>query len=242
MPQNLRNEKAIQKIELELYKEDYFKLSAYESFLNKHIELGNRIPARVLKKYFSFFITESEKRKHREKNIQLFFDKITDRFASKDYFFKGENYIYVKRTNFLSDGDFEDIFDSLDEKTSKAKKSALKKQQKRGRPRKKELVKYSSQEMFGIILQKLTLYIHKPDRWNKDRVIQFAWQEMKNYEEKYLNRADKIRFTVYKKRTLASFIATLFDFAVTSKKNPSNSDLEIAARHAIKKLQKKTEI
>ena len=50
-----KNEKTKEKIVWEYYEDDVCDMWGYEKFIKRHIQLGNKIPARVLKKYFAFF-------------------------------------------------------------------------------------------------------------------------------------------------------------------------------------------
>ena len=52
---NNKSEKPKEQIVLEYYEEDLCKFWGYEKFIKRHVQLGHKIPARVLKTYFGLF-------------------------------------------------------------------------------------------------------------------------------------------------------------------------------------------
>lgn len=84
-----------QKIVLEFDDKDFCTIWGYQKFLTKHLKAGDKIPARVLNKFFSMFTVEENRLKQELKKRSEKVKKLTVERYTKD-----KDYIFSKKLPF----------------------------------------------------------------------------------------------------------------------------------------------
>lgn len=112
------NNFGVNKIFIEIDEKDLYAIRVYEEFINKHVELKNKIPARVIKKFFSFFGKKTNQNyvinQLKQKEINVFVldikKQVLERFIHNDeYNFS----VYKYSLQLMLDEIFNSISESL---------------------------------------------------------------------------------------------------------------------------------
>jgi len=79
--------KPVKEVTIEFYESDIDKVIGYYCFFEKQLELGNKIPARVIKKFLTFIKSDSIKEIERKSFVNSLSEKVYSRFNTKEYSF-----------------------------------------------------------------------------------------------------------------------------------------------------------
>ena len=217
-------------IPLEIYDDKIWVAWVYWEFIQKHVKLRNKIPARVLKTFSSFYKTDSDRKNEKNKLANNLIENCIDRFKKDNYDFKGYSYITPEKE--LPKNIFSDKRET--------------KNHRKNKPHTKYKVEYSFFDILHNVICSLIEYLYKLDLDDEDEVnknlekddcIRYLYRKMVEYRAK-LNKQNKKIFTLYKIGVLSAYITMLFGFSVTSEKCPSNSLLFQSSRNAILQLKK----
>lgn len=202
------NNRPTVKIELEIYKDEWMAAAAYNLFIDKHLKKGTKIPARVLKKYFSFFnsseqLKESLREARADEITQIAFEK----FNNKHFVFSGFKKVPM----------FQIV------KTA---------------PRKTQKLPYSLENLLRDVTLKSLAIIDDNAIKEKDNVIGVIYMQIVRYKSERLNDKHQQFLKTYKMGAIAAFITNQLGYSVISKKNATAAELYQAARNAISKIKK----
>ena len=188
---------------------------AYERFLKNHIKNGNKIPARVLKKYFSFFKLDDRNEiedKIRKENIEIISSKILKALSKKDYYFQGKN------TSQNSDKIIHDIPENnipLGDKLG-----------------------YSLDSMLKWVISFILNNSNNKKKWQKDDYIAHSYKKLIEYHCNILNKQHQRFISEYKLYVLSAHITVnTYGSKITNKGSPTNEDLYHSVRNAISKIK-----
>ncbi len=205
----MKNKK--QKIEIEYNSLDIWAIDRYSKFIDKHLKLGNKIPARVLIKFGSFFTNPNLAiKKESENKIQEIKTLVYNKFsAQKEYGFNKK----LEPINLF-------IFEN-------------KKVDFKGKPNKVncnfiELLNYVFRKGVELKFKKTT---------SKDGFIKFIYSEINNYFSQF--KGDTLKLFSYRQRCIiAGYTAICFGYSLTNTAPVTNEVIFQSTRHAINKKSK----
>ncbi|TND09827.1 MAG: hypothetical protein FD123_951 [Bacteroidetes bacterium] len=200
-----------EKIELEIDARDLCNVLAYEYFLKKHIAAGDKIPARVLKKFISFFrITEDERRKGIEKQINILKNRIIERFgADAEYTFERPKAKKRKGNDIV----FEIPASSF-----------------------KDVVNSAVSSLVSTLMENHNKYRNTDER---KFLFESIFNSINSVMKGAPKPAQK-KISRYKKIVLASFMTSEIGYRFTTKKNPTNQDYFQGAKYIANKMKNKS--
>ncbi|MCC7332183.1 MAG: hypothetical protein IT232_06200 [Flavobacteriales bacterium] len=195
------------------FKIEYFidrenELFAYICFVRKHIELGSKIPNRVINKIESIFDEANSLQDFRK---DLIIDDVYKRFNNKYYHFRYKIKLFNEEDIPNEDGsqDSEILIETYDLKS-----------------------------LITQVVNDTYFQYSNNQKPIKDDCITNIFDCVEKYCKDNLNKKNYNFLKPYKKQAIAGFIATQYGFHLTEDRNPTNYQLFQATRNAIKKRGK----
>lgn len=190
--------------------------AGYEKFIKKQIESGNKIPARVVKKFLSFFSLydrEEIETNLRNEILNKRLKTILDSLDKKHYYFKGTREL-KKNEDAIS-------FIQINQKITGNK------------------IEYSLKTMLGYILEFIMSNENSGNKkWTKDEYIGNAYLELCNYRNLIMNKRHQKFLNEYKLHVLSAHITLVtYGRKITTAENPTNEVLFHSVRNAINKIK-----
>ncbi len=232
-----KTEKPTHKFQIEIYLEDYCAVDSYIKFVQRHVNQGDKIPARVLKKLFTLLNSHKQIQEQRamvlENSVLALIDTVMNRFKGTKYDF---NETVVKSE--------EDFFHFIAEDITNGMKQPTKKKRNRKAKFVNKEYHYSLEELVVNIFQELFGPFNAREQFKKDDCLRFVYGKVSNYYR--LCYGEKLDGKDYQMRVVTAFITQTVGFELTSKKRGSvkdrrfsNSDLYEATRNALGDFKKK---
>ena len=209
MSQEPPEKKEIRKIEVGLFEDTVCDAWAYQRFIEKHIRQGNKIPARVLKKFLTYIDFGEQGLLQREWSISQIAKNVGERFTNTDYEFDGTHIAFS----------VQDDLGNIEQEITMPYSLKI-------------MIENICKEIFE-------LFDERNNHLTKDECLATIHEKIESYKDGYLSDEHKQKFTSYKMYVLASYITIQFSFKLTEKKDPTNEELYHCARNAITKQKRK---
>ncbi len=208
-------------IKYEVFKEDYLKYSAYMFFIHKLMEKGEKIPARVLKKYFSFFsMSGEEKAAQQEWRIKETYKTILPTLIKTKYSFSGSKL-------FKGDPVFTPppLIDEIENSERELQREPTK-------------IPFSLENLLLRVIEKSITIIENDKIADRDEIIRIIYSQIVVYKRLNLNQTHKVFLTPYKMGVITATITSALGYTLGKKKATTNHELFQSVRHAIEKCSK----
>lgn len=198
---------------------------SYEKFLKKNIAAGNKIPARVLKKFLAIIRVKKDRE---QEQVNIVVDNARTPVISR--FSRDPDYQFTCKGN----PEFDWPFDFNDNTGSPRKPKSKK-------------VQYTfeglMQRVFSGLRSRLLSFKNAENASEKEALIEYVYGEIVHY----CSLPDRDPYTHYMKGVLTSYIVLQFNFYLSDKlrvahakgEEPTNHELFAAVKYYIKKIQKK---